>query len=155
MKILDTNLWVFGTLGANDRAERLLGEVERGDTVSAINAYMLREALDAFDRTPGLTPTERDDVKTLFLTRMSRMVGLVEVPSSRDLTDSLLDERRSAARTQLLARVVDRQPKDVPIVVLAFEHRDRDPTILTNDASFAEFDPTTHDLPELAIEHVD
>lgn len=91
MKILDTNLWVFGTLGTNARAERLLDDIEQGETVSAINAYMIQEALEAFDRTPGLTPEERDDVKTLFLTRLTRMTGLVEAPSSRDVVDSLLD----------------------------------------------------------------
>ncbi len=115
MKILDTNLWVFGTLGTNCRAERLLDEIERGETVSAINAYMLQEALEAFDRTPGLTAAERDDVKTLFLTRLARMTGLIEAPSSRDVVDSLLDQRRSAVQTRLLARITDLQPKDVPI----------------------------------------
>ena len=95
MKILDTNLWVFGTLGTNDRAARLLDEIERGETISAINAYMVQEALNAFDRTPGLTASERDEVKTLFLTRLTRMTGLIEAPSSRDIADSLLDERRA------------------------------------------------------------
>lgn len=80
MKILDTNLWVFGTLGTNDRAERMLDDIERGDTVSAINAYMVQEALDAFDRTPGLTARERDELQTLFLTRLTRMTGLIEAP---------------------------------------------------------------------------
>lgn len=83
MKILDTNLWVFGMLGTNSRAEHLLDEIERGETVSAINAYMLQEALEAFDRTPGLTPEERDEVKTLFLTRLTRMTGLIEAFESR------------------------------------------------------------------------
>ena len=44
MKILDTNLWVFGTFGTNDRAERLLEDIEEGETVSAINAYMVQNA---------------------------------------------------------------------------------------------------------------
>jgi hypothetical protein len=55
---------------------------------------------------------------------------------------------------QTLARVCGIQPKDVPILVLAFEHRDRDPTILTNDESFAEFEPTAHSLAEVSIAHV-
>jgi len=155
VKILDTNLWVFGTLGTNDRAERLLDEIERGEAVSALNAYMVQEALDAFDRTPGLTPEERDELKTLFLTRLTRMTGLVEAPSSRDVTDSLLDERRASVHTLLLARVLDIQPKDVPILVLAFDHRDREPTVLTNDGEFASFDPTEHDLREITVEHVE
>jgi len=35
VKILDTNLWVFGTLGHNSRAERLLDEIDRGETASS------------------------------------------------------------------------------------------------------------------------
>lgn len=155
MKLLDTNLWVFGTLGGDDCAERLLDEIEDGETVSAINAYMVQEALEAFDRTPGLTAEERDEVKTLFLTRLTRMIGLVEAPSSRDVVDSLLDQRRSAVQTQLLARITELQPKDVPILVLAFEHRHREPTLLTNDAGFASFSPEEHNLTEITIEHVE
>ena len=154
MKILDTNLWVFGTLETNDRATRLLDEIERGETVSAINAYMVQEALNAFDRTPGLTATERDELKTLFLTRLTRMTGLIEAPSSRDVADSLLDEKRANTQIKLLARVTEVQPKDIPIVVLAFEHRDRGATILTNDADFATFLPTEHNLPELTLKHI-
>lgn len=155
MKILDTNLWVFGTLGTNTRAARLLDEIEHGKTVSEINAYMVQEALNAFDRTPGLTASERDEVKTFFLTRLTRMTGLLEAPSSRDIADSLLDERRAHTQTQLLARITGVQPKDIPILVLGFEHRDREPTVLTNDADFAAFAPTEYTLPELGLEHIE
>lgn len=155
MKILDTNLWVFGTLGTNDRAVQLLDDIERGETVSAINAYMVQEALNAFDRTPELTASERDELKTLFLTRLTRMTGLIEAPSSRDVADSLLDERRASTHTQLLARITEVQPKDIPIVVLAFEHLDREPIVFTNDADFAAFLPAEYNLPELALKHVD
>lgn len=154
MKILDTNLWVFGTLQTNERAVELLAAIDRGETISAINAYMVQEALAAFDRIDSLSPADRDAVKTNFLLRLTRMTGLVEAPSSRDVRDSLLDERRSAAAVQALARVCGIQPKDAPILVLAFKHRDRTPTILTNDEAFAAFRPETHSLPELAVDHV-
>lgn len=154
MKILDSNLWVFGTLQTNDRASELLDEIDHGETTSAISAYMIQEALAAFDRTPGLSPAERDRVKTAFLTRLTRMTGLIEAPSSRDANASLLDEQRSAPAIRTLARVCGIQPKDAPILVLAFKHRDHIPTILTNDVSFAEFEPAAHSLPELTIEHV-
>ena len=155
MKILDTNLWVFGTLGTSDRAADLLSAIDRGETVSAINAYMVQEALSAFDRAQSLTPGERDAVETKFLTRLTRMTGLIEAPSSRDVAESLVREKRSAPALLTLARVCDIQPKDAPILVLAFEHRKREPTVLTNDAAFAELDPTAHSLPEIGIEHVD
>lgn len=154
MKILDTNLWVFGTLQTNERAVGLLEEIDRGDTTSVITAYMVQEALAAFDRTEALTSAERDTVKTAFLTRLTRMRGLLEAPSSRDVSESLLRERRSAPAVRTLARICGIQPKDVPILVLAFDHRDRRPTILTNDESLADFQPAAHSLPEITIEHV-
>lgn len=82
------------------------------------------------------------------------MTGLVQAPSSRDIYESLLQERRSAPAVRLLARVCGIQPKDVPILVLAFEHQNREPTILTNDESFAELQADDHSLPELTLEHV-
>lgn len=154
MNILDTNLWVFGTLRTNEQAAELLAAIDRGETTSAINAYMVQEALAAFDRTESLSAADRDAATTAFLTRLTRMRGLLEAPSSRDVRDSLVAERRAAPVARTLARVCDIQPKDVPILVLAFEHRDRDPTILTNDSSFAEFQPAARSLPEISIEHV-
>jgi len=155
VKLLDTNLWVFGTLGTNARAEQLLTDIERGEITSAINAYMIKEALAAFDRTPGLTGAERDEIRTLFLTRLSRMTGLVEAPATGDLTESLLAERRANVHTQLIAALTSIQPKDVPILVLAFSHRDREPTVLTNDSDFAAFTPSDHGLPRIRLEHVE
>ena len=154
MKILDTNLWVFGTLRTNEQAAEWLAEIDRGETTSAINAYMVQEALAAFDRTQSLSAADRDTVKTRFLTRLTRMTGLIEAPSSRDVSDALLREQRSAPAVQMLACVCGIQPKDIPILVLAFEHREREPTVLTNDESFAAFEPAAHSLPEITIEHV-
>lgn len=74
------------------------------------------------------------------------MQGLLEALSSRDVSESLLRERRSAPAVRTLARICGIQPKDVPILVLAFDHRDRRPTILTNDESFADFQPADHSL---------
>lgn len=154
MKILDTNLWVFGTLRTNERATKLLAEIERGEETSAISAHMVQEAVDAFDRTDSLTASERDRVKTAFLTRLTRMTGLVDAPSSRDASESFLQEFRAASAVRLIARICEIQPKDVPILLLAFEHEDRNPAILTNDASFAAFDPADHRLDAIPIELV-
>lgn len=155
MKILDTNLWVFGTLGTHDQAETLLDQIESGTVTSAINAYMLQEALEAFDRTPTLSATERDEFKTVFRSRLVRMTGLIEAPSSRDASSSLLETRRSATQTHLIATILEIQPKDVPILVLAAKHSQREPTILTNDEDFAELNPGEHNLPTISIEHVE
>ena len=111
MKILDTNLWVFGTLRTNEQAAELLAEIDRGETTSAINAYMVQEALAAFDRIQNLSATDRDAVKTNFLTQLTRMTGLIEAPSSRDVTDALLRERRSAPAVQRSPASVGSSPR--------------------------------------------
>ena len=66
MKILDTNLWIFGTLRTNEQAAEFLAQFDRGETTSAINAYMIQEALAAFDRTQSLSATDRGTVKRIF-----------------------------------------------------------------------------------------
>ena len=132
----------------------LLDEIERGETLSAISAYMVQEVLDAFERTPQLSPAERDEAQTVFLTRMHRMTGLLEAPSSRDMTRAILDETRNNTYVHFIARALDIQPKDVPIVVLAAKHGERKPTVLTNDEAFAECVPADYNHSAITIEYV-
>lgn len=154
MKILDTNLWIFGTLGTHERAVDLLASIDRGETTGTLDAYIVQEILDAL-ATPGLlTPSECDRVQTAFLERLPGMIGLIEAPSHRDIAADVVTDSRQATEVKLLAQVLDIQPKDVPILVLAYRHADREPTILTNDEAFAACVPAEHNLPEIAIEHV-
>jgi predicted nucleic acid-binding protein len=154
MIVPDSNIWVFGTLGVDDRSEKLLNDIERGEKEAAINGYVLKEVLGAFDRTSDLSPDERDELKTLFCVRLSRMNGLIEAPTSKDISDSILNEHRSASHTRLIARILEIQPKDVPILLLAFNYINQEPTILTNDSDFSSLDPASHNL-SIEIEYVD
>ena len=74
--------------------------------------------------------------------------------TGRTTSRSISSKRSPSKEESQCARVCGIQAKDVPILVLAFEHRDREPTILTNDESFAAFEPAAHSFPELSIEHV-
>lgn len=154
MIILDSNLWVFGLLGHNDRAAAILDNIQCGERVSAINAYMVQEVLNAFERTPQLAPPQCDEAQTAFLSRMHQMTGLLEAPSSRDMTHAILDETRNNTYVRFIGQSLDIQPKDVPLLVLAFKHSQRDPTILTNDEVFAECSPKQHNHPTITIEYV-
>jgi predicted nucleic acid-binding protein len=151
--ILDSNLWVFGLLGRNDRAAAILDDIQRGETISAINSYMVQEVLDAFERT-SLAPAQRDEAQTAFLTRMHQMTGLLEAPSSRDMTEAILDETRNNTYVRFIGQSLDIQPKDVPILVLGYKHSERKPTILTNDEAFAECVPENHNHPTITIEYI-
>jgi predicted nucleic acid-binding protein len=154
VNVLDSNLWVFGLLGRHDRAAAVLDEIDRGETTSAISAYMVQEVLDAFERVPQLSPAERDEAQTAFLTRMHQMAGLLEAPSSRDMAEAIVDETRDNTYVRFIGQTLDIQPKDVPILALAFKHAEREPTVLTNDESFAECVPADHNHPAIAIEYV-
>ena len=157
MKILDSNLWVKGTLKTNQAAVDLLVDLEDGTITSVLTEYILAETLAAFDRT--LTGKTHDRVLTAFLKRLRTMDGLIDVPDWRTQRSSrqstILEYQRNRAAITMLARVLDIQAKDVPILVTAFEHRNRHPTILTNDRSFAEFDPSAHGLSELSIQYIE
>ena len=50
---------------------------------------MVKEAIGAFDRAESRSSAERDAAKTAFLTRLTRMTGLVQAPSSGDVHKSL------------------------------------------------------------------
>jgi predicted nucleic acid-binding protein len=157
MKILDSNLWVKGTLKTNQTAVDLLTDLEEGTITSALTEYILAETLAAFDRT--LTGRTHDRVLTAFLKRLHTMDGLIDLPDWRTQRSSrqntILEYQRNRTAIRMLAQVLDVQAKDVPIVVTAFEHRDRYPTILTNDKSFAEFDPSAHGLSDLSIQNIE
>ena len=153
MIILDSNLWVFGLLGQNDHAVEILDDIEPGETLSAINAYMVQEVLNAFERTPQLSPAQCDEAQTTLLARMHRMTGLLGAPSSRDMTQTILDETRNNTYVGFIAQSLDVQAKDVPILMLAYKHSERNPTILTNDESFAQCTPGNHNHQAITIEY--
>ena len=157
MKILDSNLWVKGTLKTNHNAVDLLTDLEEGTITSVLTEYILAETLAAFDRT--LTGQTHDHVLTAFLKRLQTMDGLIDGPDWRNQRSSwqstILEYQRNRTTIMMLAQILDIQAKDVPILVTAFEHRDQQPTILTNDKSFAEFDPSAHGLSDLLIQHIE
>jgi predicted nucleic acid-binding protein len=157
MKILDSNLWVKGTLGTNRTAATLLDEIESGTTTSAMDEYILAEVLAAFDRT--LSGEKHDRILTAFLTRLHLIEGLVEFPewhtqrSARGNT--VLEYHRNRAAIGMLARVFDVQAKDAPILVFAYNYYDQYPAVLTNDEPFSGFDPSAYDLSNLSVRYVE
>lgn len=157
MKVLDSNLWVKGTLKTNQNAVDLLAELEEGTITAVLTEYILAETLAAFDRT--VTGRTHDQVLTAFLERLHTMEGLTELPEWRTQRSTqqsrILEYQRNRTAIAMLAQVLDVQIKDVPILVTAFEHRDQHPTVLTNDKSFAEFDPSVHGLSDLSIQYVE
>ena len=81
------------------------------------------------------------------------MTGLLEAPSSRDMTQTILDETRNNTYVGFIAQSLDIQAKDVLILMLAYKRSERNPTILTNDESFAQYTPGNHNHPAITLEY--
>jgi hypothetical protein len=52
----------------------------------------------------------------------------------------------------MLGEILNIQPKDVPIVSLAYEYRFEQPHIITDDGEFASLSPAEFGLPAITIE---
>lgn len=157
MKILDSNLWVKGTLKTNQTAVDLLTAIEDGTIATAMDEYILAEILAAFDRV--LTGRHHEQVLTAFFSRLYAMDGLVEFPrwqtQRSTQQQSILDYQRSRTAIAMLAQICDIQAKDMPILVYAYSFRDQSPSVLTNDAAFAALEPIQYDLAALSIEYIE
>jgi hypothetical protein len=70
------------------------------------------------------------------------------------MTEAILDETRNNTYVRFIGQSLDIQPKDVPILTLAYKHADREPTILTSDESFAECVPANYNHSAITIEYV-
>ena len=154
MKILDSNLWIFGLLGKNRKAVQLIERIDDGRTESAMNAYILQEVLERLPYVPGLTGAEVDHIQTTLLRRLPRMKGLIDRPTSAEVHEDLLSNRRENLDVNLIATILDMQAKDVPVLVLGYKHREKRPTVLTNDMAFAGLEPANHNLPAVEIQHI-
>lgn len=157
MKILDSNLWVKGTLKTNQTAVELLDAIEQGSITSAIDEYILAEILAAFDR--ALVGRNHDKVLTSFLGRLHMMEGLVEYPEWHTQRTAeqktILEYHRSRTTITMLANVFEIQIKDAPVLTFAYEYRDQEPVVLTNDESFSAFVPSRYNLSTLSIQYIE
>lgn len=153
MDVFDSNIWVFGISEAAPRPTQLVEEAENGDREVAVNAYIYEEVLEAFDRSTHVPQEKVDQTKTNFATRIAKAVTIHE-PSQEEVQYIDVDATREAPIVQLLGYLLNIQPKDVPVFVLAYRWKHRNPTIYTNDGEFAKLNPSNFGLPEITIQHV-
>ncbi|QCW05312.1 hypothetical protein [Natrinema pallidum] len=153
MLILDSNLWIHSfTIGdgyPDDCIERLIDH----RATSAVNAYIYREVVENIDDNRDIPRSERDDA----IHRFSRLI--TDCPKVENCTQQAiermdLEAERDATKTQMLGDALEIQPKDVPVFALAYHNRDENPTIYTDDESFAALVPQEYGFSQISIEHV-
>ena len=61
MRILDSNLWVFAFTGTNRRAAGFVEDAVSQETKIVLDAYIVHEVLEAFERSSQLPGTEANE----------------------------------------------------------------------------------------------
>jgi len=100
----------------------------------------------------ALVELTHEAVRAVFVSRQVGRSTQTQYVAADDVGEQFqkrhFDDRLGWHKTTVPRRIVRDE------LIIAFEHRDREPTILTNDESFAAFEPAAHSLPEISIQHV-
>lgn len=161
MLVLDTNIWVYAFTGENSTAMRLVERVVSQNARTVVDTYLYWEVINAL----GSSRLSREDIDRAqdqfaqFIWGDNPTVGnevdddLIEQFRDRPETAGI-DMVRGRTHNEMLGEICGIQAKDAPIASLAFEFRDENPTVYTNDGQFASFVPANYNLPAIEMEYV-
>jgi len=129
--ILDTCVWVNGLLHVDPHADRIIKAIANQELEVVISSYGVVEVFTVFRRLAWelrVPPTvlERD---IWAIWNQSNVIK----EFSTDITMALLYEVRRQKEIELLAKILELEPKDVPFIVLAYNHKI--PLITTDERS--------------------
>lgn len=153
MNVFDSNIWVYGITETAPFPTQLVNEAENGRQQVVLNAYIYEEVREAIHRSKSVPQREVEQTVTNFATRIAKAPTINE-PAQENVEAMNLDAVRGSPPTQLLGHLLGIQPKDVPILCLAYRWKHRNPTIYTNDSGFAALDPSDYGISDITITHV-
>lgn len=163
MLVLDTNIWVYAFTGKNSTAMQLVEQAVSGNTETVVDTYLYWEVINALGNSEVLSKREITKAQDRFgefvwgnVPSVQNAVdeGLItEYSDVNEITDGI-EAIRARRHNRMLGKICDIQPKDAPIVALAFEFRAENPTIYTNDSGLADLIPANCNLPTITVEHV-
>lgn len=149
--VFDSNVWILGFTESAPRPRTLVEEAIDGERVVALDAYIYQEVFDAFER--QLSGRLHDRVKANFAEVVADSDSIV-MPDPARVEDVHVEAVREETEIQLVARLLDCQPKDAPVVVLAYEYREdgaidrrQAAVVHTTDDDFASSVERTPELP--------
>ena len=119
--ILDTCVWVNGFLQVDPRAAKLIKAIVNQKLEIVISSYGVAEVFTVFRRLSrelkvSVTVLERD------IWAIWNQPNVIK-EFSTDMTKALLFEVRWQKEIELLAKILELEPKDVPFIVLAYKHK--------------------------------
>lgn len=154
MRILDSNLWVFAFTGTNRSAANFVEDTISCETEIVLDAYIVNEVLEAFERSTVLPGAETSEAMSHFLKLVRVTSGIIQDFTEAERYEYDLVHERQREHNKLLGQILDIQTKDAPILLLTSKYYNASPTVYTNDEGFAELEPAEHGLPNIEIEYV-
>jgi len=152
MRILDSNLWVFAFTGTNRRAANFVEDAISRETEIVLDAYIVNEVLEAFERSTLLRGEETSEAMSHFLRLVRATSCIIQDLSEAERYE--YDLERQQEYNKLLGQILDIQAKDAPILLLASKYYNKSPTVYTNDEDLADLSPTEYGLPNIELEYV-
>lgn len=154
MDVFDSSVWVYGMTQSCDDAVQLLESVViDGRREVAVDAYIFNEVFEGIAR----SGTEAAAIAEL-QTRFGEIIHgnqQIRGPDQEAVSALDVDAVRASPKAQMAAQGFDIQAKDVPIVWLAYEYRESEPTIYTSDRDLSRFTPAEHGFEKLGMEYVE
>ncbi len=119
--VLDTSVWLAGMFAADNDARRVVRLVVKGDIQCVMNAYGLLELARASRRVAASHQTRWREVER----RVWSLVNNAQVTFEfdRPLEDQIVRDARKSPEYRLIGHSLGLETKDVPFVVLAFDHQ--------------------------------
>jgi len=119
--ILDTCVWINGLLHIDPHATRIIKAIANHKLEVIISSYGVVEVFSVFRRLARelrvpVTVLERD------IWAIWNQPNVIK-EFSIDITKALLSEVRSQKEIELLAKILELEPKNVPFIVLAYKHK--------------------------------
>lgn len=151
--ILDSNVWIHAVTIDGGRSDTLVERIISGDESGAISAYMFEEVRRNIDSDHSVPRRQRDAALEEFAAVVSQCPAIA-CATQQEIESVSLSDERGRAYYRLIGAMGDIQTKDAPVLTLAYDYVDSQPTVLTDDRSFAKLSPSEYGIPEISIEHV-
>ncbi|QCS42134.1 hypothetical protein [Natrinema versiforme] len=153
MLILDSNLWIHALTVGGGYPDECIERFRNERELSAVSAYIFSEVAQNIDSDTTIESETRDDAIQRFSALLYNCRAIRSCPQA-EIRDMDLEAERAESYNKAIGDLAKIQPKDVPIFTLAYQTKDQQPTVCTDDESFAEFSPSEYGLDEISIEHV-
>ena len=145
--ILDANIWVYGILGTLKEATDIILKCIKGEYKILVNSYIVAEVTRVLKRIAIRIHRDPLELEKLFWKILNSNNVIKEF--YHPITEDLIETMKKTSEIQMISKILEIEPKDVPYLVLAFKHKV--PIITTDERSLAKKSEKIRKLTKIEI----